>query len=62
MKRISRSQNLWMVKLSDQKMATDLKNQLEQDERVIEISMGDKQETETTKNTKSGKSSPIKDN
>lgn len=62
MKRISRSQNQWMIKLSDQKIASDLKTKLEQDERVIEISMGDKNESETTKSAKSGKSSPIKDN
>lgn len=62
MKRISRSQNKWMVKMAEEQSVVDeFISTLKNDSRVIEISMmNDENKPTQTTNTKSGKSGPVK--
>lgn len=62
MKRISRSQNQWMVKVvEDQAKVVTLLEKLKEDKRVSEVSIeGKTQKSDNLKNTKSGKSGSIK--
>ena len=61
-KRISRSQNKWMIKLTINEEEWEmLQNKMRQDSRVIEIiDVAKEEENTTSKNTKSGVSKPVK--
>ncbi len=61
MKRISRTQNQWMLKvMGGQERALELINSLKADKRVIKSSLKDENEkTDQIQNTKSGKTHPI---
>lgn len=61
MKRISRSQNKWMLKIAeDQKVVDDLIKNLKNDEKVFEVSVDEQNQLNQNTNTKSGKSGPVK--
>lgn len=61
-KRISKSQNQWMVKVEgDKENAVKLIESLKKDKRILKVGLQEvNPESEKLKNTKSGKSSPIK--
>ena len=60
-KRISRSQNKWMVKIAaSESVVNETIGKLQKDSRVIEVSKITEESSDTTINSKSGKSGPIK--
>ncbi|MEQ8904627.1 hypothetical protein [Ekhidna sp.] len=60
MKRISRSQNKWMVKIANEYVVNETIEKLGKDEGVIEVSRVSDEALHTPINSKSGKSGPIK--
>jgi len=61
MKQTSRSQNQWLIKFADPEQAKALLDELKKDDRMIEGGYSDDQSgSNTSTNTKKGKTGPIK--